>query len=235
MTHGSHARRGHALVAALVLTLALAPSAGAADQQVTATQGNTFSPQTVTVDQGDSVTWANGGGFHNVHFDDNSFDEPPNVSLPPWTVSRTFTAPGSFTYYCEAHSFVGMTGTVNVVPVEAAAPTATGPAGTAPVSGQAATPAACASKRRFTIRIRGVDRVRVKSIRVEFNGKEVPVRTQTIDGRRRRTADIDMRGLPRGSYSVAITVTSADGKVLRGARTYRTCAAKLTSSGLPQL
>jgi plastocyanin len=217
----------------LVALLAGAPSAPAANQQVTATPANTFSPQTVTVTQGDSVTWTNGGGPHNVHFDDNSFDEPPDAAFPPWTVSRTFAEPGSFTYYCEAHSFVGMTGTVNVVPVETAAP-AGATSGTAPVSGQA-TGTVCASKRRFTIRLRGLERMRVRSVRVEFNGNDLPVRTQVVDGRRRRTADIDMRGLPRGSYTVAITVNTVDGQVLRGTRTYRTCAGKLASARLPTL
>ena len=37
-----------------------------------------------------------------------------------------------------------------------------------------------------------------------------------------------MRGLPRGAYTVAITVTTTSGRVLRGIRTYRTCAGKLT-------
>jgi plastocyanin len=234
MTHRSHAPAGLSLVAVLAVLLAGAPSAPAANQQVTATPANTFSPQAVTVTEGDSVTWTNGGGPHNVHFDDNSFDEPPDVAFPPWTVSRTFTAPGSFTYYCEAHKFVGMTGTVNVVPVEAAAPAGSAPQGTAPVSGQA-TSTVCASKRRFTIRLRGLERVRVRSVRVEFNGKDLPVRTQVVDGRRRRTADIDMRGLPRGSYMVAITVNTVDGQVLRGTRTYRTCAGKLASAMLPRL
>jgi plastocyanin len=234
MTLESHWRAGHRVTAALALLLAAAPSAPAADQNVTATAGSTFSPKTVTVNRGESVTWTNGGGFHNVHFDDDTFIEPPNVSLPPWTVSHAFDQVGSFTYYCDAHRFVGMTGTVNVVPVESSPTPGGTPAGTAPVSGQS-TSTVCASKRRFTIRLRGLERVRVKSVRVDFNGKALPVRTQLIDGRRRHTTDIDMRGLPRGSYMVAIAVTTADGTVLRGTRTYRTCAAKLTSSKLPAL
>ena len=68
-----------------------------------ATPSSTFSPATVTVAQGDSVTWANAGGLHNVFFDDGSFAQPPTPSFAGWTVSRTFDAVGSFTYYCEAH------------------------------------------------------------------------------------------------------------------------------------
>ena len=61
------------------------------------------------------VTWNNGSGLHNVHFDDNSFDMPPSPSSSAWSVSRTFTSPGTFRYYCEAHggpNGVGMSGTV---------------------------------------------------------------------------------------------------------------------------
>lgn len=157
--------------------------------------------------------------------------QPPAVQLDPWTVSRTFNAVGSFSYYCEAHLAVGMAGTVNVL---AAASDPTAP----PVSGQAkqgGSMSQCASKREFGIRLRGFDSRRVRSAVVSLNGKELPVRKETIDGRLRHTTRIDLRGLPRGTYSVTITVTTKSGRVLRGVRTYRTCADKLTSSKLPRL
>src|SRR5687767_4993745 len=176
-----------AVIGPLLLLLGATPPALAAD--VTATPNNQFSPQTVAVTQGESVTWRNTGGFHNIHFDDGSFLQPPSVDASAWAVSRTFDAPGSFTYYCDAHSFVGMTGTVNVsAPEPGSDPSAAGTAGGgAPVSGQAATPV-CTSQRRFTIRLRGLERVRVRSVRVEFQGKQLPVAAQAIDGRRRHTA-----------------------------------------------
>jgi plastocyanin len=220
------------LIAQLVIVLAAAPVATAAD--VSATSGNTFAPSTVTVTQGEQVSWSNAGGFHNVHFDDNSFVEPPSIALPPWTVSRTFNEPGSFTYYCDAHSFVGMTGTVNVVPASSDPATDGTPAGTEPVSEQAAK-TVCASKRRFTIRVRGLERVRVRSIRIDFNGRQVKVGKQVIDGRHRHTAVIDMRNLLGGTYTVAIAVTTTSGRQLRGIRTYRTCAPKLIPAKLPAL
>jgi hypothetical protein len=71
----------------------------------------------VTVDIGDTVTWHNEGGFHNVKFDDGSFEQPADVQSDNWTVSRTFNSAGSFGYYCEAHGApngVGMSGTVTV-------------------------------------------------------------------------------------------------------------------------
>ena len=102
-------------IGVLVALLVPAVPALAANQTVTATNLNTFSPKTVVVNTGDMVTWNNGGGFHNVHFDDNSFDMPASPSSAAWSVSRTFTSPGTFRYYCEAHggpNGSGMSGTV---------------------------------------------------------------------------------------------------------------------------
>jgi plastocyanin len=222
---------------ALALLLATAQPAAAANQSVIATASNTFAPATVAVNQGDSVSWSNGGGVHNVVFDDGSFAQPPSVSFAAWTVSRTFDAVGSFTYFCDAHVATGMTGTVNVTA------SVTGPAGVDTAAG--ATPvtdqqkqsdaAQCTSKREFAIRLRGFDSRRVRAVLVTLNGKPLTVRTQVISGRLRHTTRIDLRGLPRGTYTVAITVTTKTGRVLRGSRTYRTCAGKLTSAKLPLL
>ena len=84
-------RRGplRALLAALLVGLGLAVvSAHAANQTVTATSSDTFSPAAVTVNQGETVTWKNGGGNHNVSFDDGSFTQPATPSTSPWTVSH---------------------------------------------------------------------------------------------------------------------------------------------------
>lgn len=97
------------ILAALVV--AAAP-ARAANQTVTATSSDEFMPAAVTVLQGESVTWNNvGGRLHNVHFEDNSFVTQP--SSDPWSVSRTFTSPSTFRYYCEVHP-PDMVGTVTV-------------------------------------------------------------------------------------------------------------------------
>jgi plastocyanin len=115
-------RRGLVALAAFGAGLALAvvPSMGA-NVDVTATASDTFNPKTVTVTQGDSVTWTNvGGGFHNVKFDDGSYTQPAAPDPGDWKVSRTFTSAGTHRYYCEAHGSaggVGMSGTVVVNPV----------------------------------------------------------------------------------------------------------------------
>jgi plastocyanin len=128
------------ILAALVV--AAAP-ARAANQTVTATISNEFTPAAVTVLQGESVTWNNvGGGLHNVLFDDNSFDRPPDPDTSSWTEARSFSTPGTFRYYCEAHggpNGAGMSGTVTVqAPGAIPAP---GPAQPQPVAADKTAPA----------------------------------------------------------------------------------------------
>jgi plastocyanin len=110
----------------------VAVTARTADAVVTARANNVFDPSTVTITQGERVTWTNsGGGNHNVAFDDGSFTEPSSPSTANWTTNpRTFNQTGSFTYHCVAHPF--MTGTVNV---NAAAPGSPPPGGGTPPPG----------------------------------------------------------------------------------------------------
>jgi plastocyanin len=97
----------------LAIVALMAVPASAADQSVTANPDNTFSPDHVTIDVGDTVTWTNGGGFHNVKFNDGSFEQPANADPSAWTVERTFDKPGSFAYMCEFHG-ASMSGHVEV-------------------------------------------------------------------------------------------------------------------------
>jgi plastocyanin len=106
-----------------VFAVALLANGGAlaANQTVMALQGpNRFVQKDVTVSVGETVTWTNGGGSHNVVFDDGSFTEPASATGPgsAWPVSRTFTTAGVFSYYCVIHGGPGgqgMSGTVTVV------------------------------------------------------------------------------------------------------------------------
>jgi plastocyanin len=94
------------------------PAAFGANQTVIAkSSSNVFDPASVTITQGETVTWNNdGGNVHNVHFDDGLFEMPMDPDPTMWSVFRTFMQPGTYTYYCEAHQSVGMTGTVVVNP-----------------------------------------------------------------------------------------------------------------------
>lgn len=93
-----------------------APAARAATTvDVTVGPGNSFSPKNVTIQAGDSVRWTSAGGTHNVVADNGSF-----VSGDPgsgWTFTHTFSAAGTFAYFCELHGApggLGMSGSVAV-------------------------------------------------------------------------------------------------------------------------
>src|SRR4051794_600185 len=83
--------------------------------------GFAYSPASLHVDPGDTVTWHFTGPDlnHSVTSDDGqseSFDSDPNTTsplhAPTDTFSHTFAAAGKFTYHCKVHSF--MQGTVVV-------------------------------------------------------------------------------------------------------------------------
>jgi plastocyanin len=94
-----------------------APAIGA-NQTVAANEFSQFVPKHVAVNVGEMVTWNNmGNGLHNVHFDDNSFQQPPFADASAWSVSKTFPTPGVYGYHCDVHGNtggVGMSGTVTV-------------------------------------------------------------------------------------------------------------------------
>ena len=78
-----------------------------------AIQDFAFSPQTVTVKVGSSITWTNGdGSAHSVKSADGSFVSQDLEQGQTFTT--TFTAPGTHPYVCDIHNF--MTGTVAVEP-----------------------------------------------------------------------------------------------------------------------
>ena len=75
--------------------------------------GMVFSPATLTIKAGTTVTWNNNDNTaHTVTADDNSFDSG-NLAAGK-TYTRTFNAMGSYPYHCTIHS--GMTGTIVVQP-----------------------------------------------------------------------------------------------------------------------
>jgi plastocyanin len=114
---------GGVVVAALVGGTALA-----ADQSV-AISGQSYSPASVTVSVGDTVTWTNSDAMaHTATADDASWDTG-NIGGSGGTGAVTFATAGTFPYHCDIHP--QMTGTVTV---EAAAAT------TAPAAGATTPP-----------------------------------------------------------------------------------------------
>jgi len=94
----------------------------AADHAV-AISGFAFSPKTITVTVGDTVTWTNSDPTaHTATADDGSFDT--GTIGNNGTGTATFSTAGTFPYHCKIHS--SMTGTITV---EAAAGGSGGSAG----------------------------------------------------------------------------------------------------------
>lgn len=87
------------------------PAKASASARVSAGD-NFYSPPTVSIAVGDTVTWTNSGQVgHTVTFRDGSFDT--GVFGPGASRSRTFRSAGSFAYYCTVHG-PSQSGTVRV-------------------------------------------------------------------------------------------------------------------------
>ena len=81
---------------------------------VAATPNLAFTPSTLTIDRGESVTFAFGPIGHNVTFDTPGATTPadiPGVNMSV-SVQRTFSAPGTYRYHCTIHP--GMNGSIVV-------------------------------------------------------------------------------------------------------------------------
>jgi plastocyanin len=91
------------------------PTGPALAAEVSADPSLAFSPNTVTILRGGSVTIDFGRVPHNVYFDNQPAGAPANITgnNSDVTKSLTFTTAGTFVYNCHIHP--GMQGTVVVV------------------------------------------------------------------------------------------------------------------------
>jgi hypothetical protein len=93
----------------------------------------------------------------------------------------------------------------------------------------------CVSRRRFRICIRQPGGIQIQTALVFLNGKKIRVLTRKVFQKKRKVANVNLRGLPRGTFKVRIVVLTAEGKTLRGTRKYRTCTKKRKSKRPPKL
>jgi plastocyanin len=122
--HGHRLAQGGLL--ALVASVFLTANADAANWTVNVGGAQlAFSPATLTITAGDTVTFTNQGGFHNVAADNGSFrcaqncigsGGDPDSTL--WSSTVTLASPGTVGYHCEIHGAAGqgMFGTITVEP-----------------------------------------------------------------------------------------------------------------------
>lgn len=120
-----------ATAAIIALAMLLGGNASAAPHaaaQMVGIKNFAFSPQTTTINVGDSVMWMNGDSTtHTVTAQDKSFDS--GRLAKDGNFSFTFTKAGTYAYVCAIHD--SMTGTIEVkdtgaAPAPAPAPAAAG-------------------------------------------------------------------------------------------------------------
>jgi plastocyanin len=108
--------------AAVAPVEAPAPTGNVVEVRMISGRGEIFEPSTVTVKRGDVVRFVLDSGVHNVSFPANK--NPGGIALP--ATSAYLTSPGqahemtvdlpagSYTFQCDPHTMMGMTGTLTV-------------------------------------------------------------------------------------------------------------------------
>jgi plastocyanin len=196
-------------------------------------QGNTFTPKTVSVNVGESVTWTNqAGGFHNVVFDDGSFAQPADPSPDAWSTTRTFDTAGEFLYYCEQHGNKGGVGMSGKVIVGGGAPPPSGDAAPA-ISSLRVSPTTFCNKKSKTCRKTGA-RIRFslsEAARVEFTvltrSNSDVLKTFSFNGKAgKNSLAYSGKGLPRMKYSLNASAVDSAGNRSAPAKANFTIAKK---------
>jgi plastocyanin len=200
-------RRLVPLAAAVAVAALAAPSALADSQAVTARISNVFAPPRVAIRPGESVTFTNEGGEHNMVWNDGAPPLPGPRSVPPdqWPAGgavRRFDRAGRYRYYCELHgdptSAVGMVGYVYVNAAGAVPPTLS-------------SLTAAATRTGVTLGFRAS---RAGSARATFyrrvGARYVRQWSATIPARPGANSRRVVRALATGSYRVDVVLTDSD-------------------------
>jgi plastocyanin len=201
----------------------------AVDQSVD-TQGgevdSRFTPATVTIDVGQSVTWHNAdNGDHNVQADDGSFKgggDPINHEPAPggWTFTHTFNTAGTFRYFCKQHGDVGGVGMAGKVIVKDPNADTTPPA----ISALEAKPAKFCTNKSQTCTKRGThiaftlsEAARVTADRrAKGSNGFVRIFTKQLPAGQ-RSVKFSGKGLKPGKYVLRLIATDAAGNASKPA------------------
>jgi plastocyanin len=209
------------IVVVLAVAVTVAGNAGAANQTVTAEQNpNRFMPMSVTVNVGETVTWHNNGGTHNVRFNDGSYEMPSSPDGSGWTVPRTFNTPGTFSYVCGQHPT--MTGSVTVLPAgapptgqPAPAPPGGNPPGGGPPTGPGA-PAPTLPLLSVTLKVSDTTPLAGKPVRVSGvvrparDGRKLQIQKRLRNGAFKTIATTRLRdaGAAKSIYSLRLRLSA---------------------------
>ena len=195
-----------AMVAVVTVTLTVAADALAADQTIAArTSPDRWDTPNVTIDVGDTVTFTNAAGTHNVKFADGLFEMPLTAVDQRWTYARTSPVADEYGYLCEEHS--SMTGAVTVRPAPGPGPGDPPPGGPGPGDpppggpgpGPGSDPAPGLTPLRVAFKLerrdspcrdarQAVRRRAPRTGRAQGADPEAPARRQVRDGRRHAAA-----------------------------------------------
>src|SRR4051794_20780550 len=212
----------HVVIAALAASaLSLLPAtANAADVTIANTA---FGPTDVTVAPGGSVTWNWGDGTHNVHVIQGPAQFDSGFKSAGGTYTKQLTAPGVYSYQCDAHP--SMRGKITVG-TAAATPAA------APAPGLDLAPLRLAGVQVSTLAV-----LRLNSsaagrleVRIERDARTVERVTARLGAGANRIP-LAVRSLALGRYRVTLIAVDAAGRrsaparraliVPRAARAYR--------------
>lgn len=198
----------------------------AANTNVTAQSDDTFSPSAVTINAGDTVTWSNSGGNHNVVLGGTALNAPSTTSwtLPP----QPFNQAGTFSYYCQVHRAIGMTGTVTVLaappgnpPPPSGPPQGSPPTSNPPSGGPGGGDGSPAKKKALGISFKVSDATPLAGARIKLSGVVKPAR----DGRR----VLVQKRLRNGKYR---TIATAKLKHSSGGKSIFTVRLKVSSDAV---
>jgi plastocyanin len=187
-----------------------------------------FSPAVVRIAPGESVTFVNDAGQHNVRFQDGLFTSPDTPQLPPLWPSppgkRTFSQSGTYNFLCDMHGALGMKGTVIVGSSTTQPPSTSKPT---PAGSPGASPGALHIKSLSSKRHRfcnsGGKRCRRPGVRFEIDlsrsgrvtGK-LARRPLTGRGKARRFGALNFGELKPGRTKLSFRRTSAGRRLIRG-------------------
>lgn len=206
------------LLSLLVVAAALGPAAAAAqaDEEITAVPFNRFSPTSVTIDQGELLTFRNtDSASHNVTARERGSDGRPLFASRTITNGRTaevegvrFLTTGAYDFLCTIHPTI-MSGTLNVsaagTPLQRPAPDTRAPAVSAAV--RRTTLARVSRSGRLTVNV-GLDEAASLTLRASAR----------VGGRRVRLGRRAGVRLGEGRGHVAVRLSRRARQALAGAR-----------------
>jgi plastocyanin len=98
-------------LSAVILSM---PAISLATEHFVSIPGFSFDPASLTINQGDIVTWTNNHTVNHTTTSDDGTEWDSGTMAPGATFSHTFTTAGTFPYHCAIHP--AMLGTITVEP-----------------------------------------------------------------------------------------------------------------------